>query len=124
MEAAFTDDEVIAELSRAGVPAELHGEFVAFQRKHGGRDDAFGLNPVRWGILHRAPEWLEPGRVEAEADDERLGVWHVHCADVHPSDTMTIDQAGRMYWCWRVRYRHYDDYFAGQPPLDWSLADT
>jgi len=102
----------------------LQDEFVAFQRKHGGREDAFGLNPVRWGILHRAPEWLEPGRVEAEADDERPGVWHVHCADVHPSDTMTIDQAGRMYWCWRVRYRHYDDYFAGQPPLDWSLADT
>ena len=120
MEAAFTDEEVIAELARAGVPAELHGELVVFQRKHGGRDDAFWLNPVRWGILHRAPEWLEPGRVEAE----RPGAWHVHCADVHPSDTMTIDQAGRMYWCWRVRYRHYDDYFAGQPPLDWSLADT
>jgi hypothetical protein len=61
--------------------------------------------------------------VEAEPDDERPGVWHVP-ADVHPSDTMTIDQAGRMYWCWRVRYRHHDQYFAGQPPLDWSLADT
>lgn len=67
---------------------------------------------------------LEAGRVEAEPDDERAGVWHVHCADVHPSDTMTIDLAGRLYWCWRMRYRHYDDYFAGQPPLDWSLADT
>ena len=123
MEAEFTDEEVAAALT-AAVPAGLHAGFVAFQRKHGGREDAFGLNPVRWGILHRSPEWLEAGRVEAEPDDERPGVWQVHCADVHPSDTMTIDQAGRLCWCWRVRYRHYEDYFAGRPPLDWSQADT
>ena len=120
----FTDTEVVAALTYAGVPADLHAEFVAFQRTHGGRDDAFGLNAVRWGILHRTPKWLEADRVEADPDDTRPGVWHVHCADVHPSDTMTIDQAGRMYWCWRVRYHHYRDYFAGRSPLEWSLADT
>ncbi len=120
----YTDEEVVAALTRAGVPAALHAEFVAFQREHGGRGDAFGLNAVRWGILHRAPDWLEADRVWAEQDDERPGVWHVHCADVHLSDTMTIDQTGRLYWCWRVRHRHYDDYFAGKPPLNWSLADT
>ena len=124
MQQEFTDEEVAAALAAAGVPAELHGEFVAFQRKHGGREDAFGLNPVRWGILHRAPAWLTPGAAEAEQDDVRHGTWHVYCADVHPSDTMTIDQHGRLYWCWRLRHRHYDHYFAGQPPLDWSLADT
>jgi hypothetical protein len=123
MEAAFTDEEVVAALTAAGVPVELHTEFAAFQRKHGGREDFFGLNPVRWGILHRSPAWLEAGRVETEPDDERPDVWHVYCADVHPSDTMTIDQFGSLYWCLQVCYRHYDDYFAGQPPLDGLLAD-
>jgi len=112
---AYKDDEVARALETAGVPPGLHAEFVDFQRKYGGRADAIGLNPVRWGILHRDPQWVEVDRVDAERDDQRPGVWHVVCADVHPSDTMTIDQDGRLYWCWRLRYRHFEDYFAGKP---------
>ena len=119
----YSDEEVIAALSSAGVPAELHGEFVAFQRCYGGRADAFGLNPLQWGVLHRSPTWVEADRVDAEPDDERPGGWHVVCADSHPSDTMTIDEAGRLYWCWRLRYRHYHDYFAGQAPLEWGIDE-
>lgn len=121
-EAPFADEEVAAALSAAGVPAEVQSEFIAFQRKHGGKGDAFGLNKVVWGILHRAPDWLPAWAAQARLD-RQSGRWHVKCADVHPSDTMTIDQAGGLYWCGYLRGRHYDDYFAGLPPLDWPTRD-
>jgi hypothetical protein len=44
------------------------------------------------------------------------------CADVHPSDMMTMDQRRRPYWCYRLRHLHFEDYFADSPPLDWSRA--
>jgi hypothetical protein len=61
----FNDDEIIHVLTDAGVPVELHREFVAFQKKFGGRKDAFGLNTVCWRILHRASKWIKAGQIEA-----------------------------------------------------------
>lgn len=117
METPFTTDEIRAALRAAGIPEDLHPTFIQFQLAYGGFRTAFWLSPVCWGILHREPEWMEPGIVMAEPDDRSPEIWHVHCADVHPSDTMTMDQHGRLYWCWRLRYNHYEDYFARKPPL-------
>ncbi len=116
----FTAEEIAEALTAAGIPATLHGGFVRFQMTYGGRQDQFGLNEVTWGILHRTPRWLEPGQVEAEFDTDTCN-WDVVCADVHPSDTMTIDESGRMYWSGKLRFTHYDEYFTGgdsvpQPP--------
>jgi hypothetical protein len=105
-------------LSEAGIPEELHQKFVDFQSKHAGKQDAFGRNPVVWGILldtvhDRAASAMIPGEVGAE---EENGIWHVICADVHMSDTMTIDQHGRLYWSFQPCYSDFDLYFLGQEP--------
>lgn len=101
-------------LSRAGVRPDLHGEFIRFQERYGGRPDAFALNPVTWGLIHESPTWLPKEEIEIEYDEE-TGIWDVACADVHPSDWMSIDEHGRLYWSGHLWYDHYDEYFSGEP---------
>lgn len=115
----FSDDEIIDALTAAGVPENIHSVFTRFQKVYGGREDAFGLNQVTWGVIHRSPLYLPPMKIEAEFDEE-TNLWHIWCADVHPSDTMTIDKEGRLYWSFFLRYNHYEHYFRGEPPLDWE----
>jgi hypothetical protein len=43
------------------------------------------------------------------------GIWDVACADVHPSDYVSLDQHGRLYWSGLLSYEHYGDYFLGKP---------
>jgi hypothetical protein len=112
----YTAAEIAAALTKAGVPEDVQSIFVTFQLEHGGEEDAFGLNKVVWGILHEHPEFLDADKVYAEEDDEHDGVWHVWCADVHPSDTMTLDQHGTLYWSFRKRFTRYQDYFVGKQP--------
>ena len=114
MDKPFTDDEISQALTDAGIPSNLHTEFISFQKKYGGRRDAFGLNPVIWGILHRNSKWVLPCQIDAGV--EATGLWSVLCADVHPSDFVSIDQNGRLYWSGRPVVQHFDDYFTGKPP--------
>lgn len=109
----FYEDKRLAReaLESSDVPPEHWDAFLIFHEKVGGIQDHLGLNRVVWGIVHPVSDWSERGAVEAEPDEEEPGIWHVHCADVHPSDTLTIDQNGRLYWCWQVWHAHYDDYF-------------
>jgi hypothetical protein len=101
-------------LSRAGIPPDLSGEFLRFQERYGGRADSFRLNPVTWGIIHESPTWLPEEGIEAEYDQE-AGIWDVACADVHPSDYVSLDEHGRLYWSGLLWYEHYDDHFLGKP---------
>jgi hypothetical protein len=76
--AEFTPDEIVEALNLAGIEPALHVVFVDFQIRYGGRADAFGLNPLIWGILHRSSNEWHSGTIEAEFD---MGRWDVRCAD-------------------------------------------
>ena len=76
------------------------------------------MNTAVWGILlDRAhaghASALVPGHIEAFEED---GVWQVVCADVHASDTATIDQHGRLYWSYQPWYSDFNLFFAGAEP--------
>ena len=105
------------QLRRAGIPDDLHGKFVEFQEKYAGKEGDYGGNGAVWGILlnktHDFNSAMIPGRVEAFCDD---GVWQVVCADIHASDTLTIDQFGRLYWCYSPRYSSFDRFFQKLSP--------
>lgn len=99
-----------AALSKAGVPPELHKEFIRFQQRYGGTRDALGT----WGIIHKSPTWLPKKGIEAEWDQDDE-IWHVACQDVHPSFYMSIDEHGRLYCGYQLRYEHYDDAWSDKP---------
>jgi len=101
---------------------ELHEKFVEFQQKHAGKRSAFGRNPVIWGILldtvqNPTASAMIPDEIEAENED---GIWHVVCADVHVSDTVTIDQHGRLYWSFKPWYSDFDMFFQNREPDLWE----
>ncbi len=104
-------------LTEAGIPTELHNKFVEFEEKYHGKEEMFGLNPVYWGILFEKTRAhgsvLSPDEVEVE---EEYGIWYVACADVHISDTMSIDQFGKLYWSFKPRYSDFNLYFEGKKP--------
>src|SRR5438128_468132 len=100
-------------LRQAGIPDELHGKFVEFQHKHAGKKSTFNWNTAAWGILldevrERTSSAMVPGAIEAFEED---GVWQVVCADIHASDTPTIDQHGRLYWSHKPWYSDFDMFF-------------
>ena len=110
--------ELRSTLTAAGIPAGLHAKFVEFQEKYAGTVSRFNLNTAVWGILlDRAhaghASALVPGHIEAFEED---GVWQVVCADVHASDTATIDQHGRLYWSYQPWYSDFNLFFAGAEP--------
>src|ERR1041385_5903065 len=105
-------------LRQAGIADELHKKFVEFQQKHAGKQSTFNLNPAVWGILldevrDRASSAMVPGEIEAFEED---GIWQVVCADVHASDTATIDQHGRLYWTYQPWYSDFDMFFENKNP--------
>ena len=107
-----------SKLIAAGIPPELHGKFVEFQEKYAGRRSQFNYNRAVWGILldrvHSiSASAMVPGEVEAFCED---GVWQVVCADIHVSDTATIDQQGRLYWSFQPRYSDFNLFFEGKEP--------
>jgi len=110
-------EELKNKLLEAGLTEELHSKFIEFEQKYHGEKDRFGLNSVCWGILFEdiksQSSALISGEVVAEEED---GIWHVACADVHASDTMTIDQYGKLYWSYQARYSDFNLYFAGKSP--------
>src|SRR5437762_3030561 len=102
--------ELRLKLSAAGIPAELQSKFVEFQEKYAGRESTFNLNRAVWGILlervhSRSASALVPREVEAFHED---GVWQVVCADIHASDTATIDEHGRLYWSYQPWYSDFN----------------
>ena len=107
-----------AKLRESGIPDELHAKFVEFQEKHAGKEVAFNPNPVVWGVLLdeirvKGASAMRAGEIEAFEEE---GVWQVACADIHASDTMTIDQYGRLYWSYQPWYSDFDLFFEGQEP--------
>ncbi|MGJ8641086.1 MAG: hypothetical protein ACSHYA_16975 [Opitutaceae bacterium] len=96
-------------LIKAGVPNEYHQVFINFQLKYGGLQSNFGFNRVIWGILHSQAQWMKANEIDAA---EEKDVWHISCADVHGCNTVTIDQNGKLYFCWNEWFPHYEDYFA------------
>ena len=112
-------------LREARIPDELHARFVEFQQRHAGKRSAFGKNPIVWGILFDSVEdprssAITPKQIEAFEED---GVWQVVCADVHMSDTVTIDQLGRLYWSFKPWYSDFDMYFANREPDLWKKGN-
>jgi hypothetical protein len=110
--------ELRSKLSAADIPPELHDKFVEFQERYAGHVGRFNLNTAVWGILlDRADAGhasaLVPGQIEAFEED---GVWQVVCADIHASDTATVDQHGRLYWSYQPWYSDFNLFFAGGPP--------
>ena len=110
--------ELRLKLTAAGIPAGLHAKFVEFQEKYAGTVSRFNLNTAVWGILldlahagHASA--LVPSQIEAFEED---GVWQVVCADIHASDTATIDQHGRLYWSYQPWYSDFNLFFAGAEP--------
>lgn len=110
--------EFCSKLAEAGIPPDLHGKFIEFQQKHAGRTSTFGLNQAIWGIVldrvhSRIASAMVPGEVEAFCED---GIWQVVCADIHVSDTATIDQHGRLYWAYQPWYSDFNLFFEGKEP--------
>lgn len=104
-------------LRAAGMPDALHAKIIEFEEKYHGREDHFGLNVVYWGVLFDAIRVSGSALIAGDVDvEEEEGLWHVVCADVHVSDTMTIDQFGRLYWSYQPRYSDFNLYFEGNPP--------
>lgn len=104
-------------LRQAGIPDNLHAKFVEFQQKYAGKQTKFNLNTAVWGILlekvRASSSAMVPGEIEAFQED---GIWQVVCADIHASDTATIDQHGRLYWSYKPWYSDFNMFFENQPP--------
>jgi hypothetical protein len=58
---------------------------------------------------------LSADRVTMARPAHEAGIWDVACADVHPSDYVSLDEHGRLYWSGLLSYEHYGDYFLGKP---------
>ena len=116
-------DKVAFALRKAGVPDELIPKFVEIHTELSGRESYWGLNRIRWGMLFDVvypSSALESAAVDSFEED---GVWQVVCADVHCSDTLSVDADGRLYWSFQPLYSHYRLYFEGAEP-DLAGDDT
>jgi hypothetical protein len=105
-------------LRQAGIPDELHVKFIEFQHKYAGKESKFNWNVAVWGVLLEkvrdpASSAMVPGEIEAFEED---GVWQVVCADIHVSDTATIDQYGRLYWSYKPWYSDFNLFFENREP--------
>lgn len=66
---------------------DFHDRYAGHVEPLGNQDYAI------WGIVHEAPNWLDPGKAHVEREPNSPS-WYVTCADVHPSYVYQLDQRG------------------------------
>ena len=84
--------------------------FVDFHNRYSGLVTHFGLNRIVWGIIHTNPEWRLPMMAEVEIEADHEGPAQIICADVHPSDTLTMDTSGKIYWSYWLYWSSFEAY--------------
>jgi hypothetical protein len=94
------------QMNLCGIPENRQGKFVEFEQSCGGKLGGYLLNTWIWGLIHEQTEWSTPNRIVAEYDEAK-NLWFLECCEGHPSDTWSIDEEGRIYWCGDKRS---DDY--------------
>jgi hypothetical protein len=67
--------------------------WLDFQDAFGGYVEVIGEDVALWGVMHDAPQWLTPNRVEVEREGQSS--WRIACADVHPSYDYWLDKDGQ-----------------------------
>ena len=101
------ESKELFELREQNIPIQ---PFIDFHNLYGGLVTYFGSNRILWGIIYTHPEWRSPMKAEVEIEAENGDPAQIVCADVHPSDSLTMDSSGHIYWSYQLNWDSFEAY--------------